>query len=130
MTPEKKILVIEDDPQMRKLLIRMLELDGYAVLAASNGVEGLWTFKNRSPDLVITDMNMPVKGGDDTIRILRLWSPEAKIIAISGADLLPEALASGASVFFAKPFHPAELTECVARCIAEAEAAEQESPIG
>ena len=98
--------------------------DRYRCAGAADGLEGLRTFRTLQPDLVITDLIMPVKEGLDTIRLLRTWSPEAKIIAISGGgrvantDLLAEAAVLGASVVIAKPFEPDELIVKVSNCLA------------
>jgi CheY-like chemotaxis protein len=120
----KKILVIDDDPLVRRTIERILQKSGYQVHLAADGVEGLRTFRTLQPDLVITDIIMPVKEGLDTIRLLRTWSSDARIIAISGGtrvtntDLLAEAAVLGASVVIAKPFDPDELLVKVSYCLA------------
>ena len=120
----QKILLIDDDPLVRRTIERILQKNGYQVHLATDGLEGLRTFRTLQPDLVITDLIMPVKEGLDTIRLLRTWSPEAKIIAISGGgrvantDLLAEAAVLGASVVIAKPFEPDELLVKVSNCLA------------
>jgi DNA-binding response OmpR family regulator len=120
----QKILLIDDDPLVRRTIERILQKNGYQVYLAADGLEGLRTFRTLQPDLVITDLIMPVKEGLDTIRLLRTWSPEAKIIAISGggrvanADLLLEAAVLGASMVIAKPFEPDELLVKVSNCLA------------
>jgi CheY-like chemotaxis protein len=83
----------------------------------------LQVFPNLQPDLVITDIVMPVKGGLDTIRELHASAHGAKIIAISGGnrlrdkDFQDEATALGAAAFVAKPFEPEELLAEVAHCL-------------
>ena len=120
----QKILVIDDDPLVRRTIERILRKSGYQVHLAADGLEGLRTFRTLQPDLVITDIIMPVKEGLDTIRLLRTWSPDAKIIAISGGarvantDPLAEAAVLGASVVIAKPFEPGELLVKVSACLA------------
>jgi two-component system, chemotaxis family, chemotaxis protein CheY len=120
----QKILLIDDDPLVRRTIERILQKNGYDVHLAADGLEGLRTFRTLQPDLVITDLIMPVKEGLDTIRLLRTWSPEAKIIAISGggrvanSDLLAEAAVLGASVVIAKPFEADELLVKVSNCLA------------
>ncbi len=119
------ILVIDDDPQMRRMLARILQGAGHEVQLAANGLEGLRAFRTLRPDLVITDIVMPVKEGLDTILLLRSWCPEAKIIAISGGsrighkDYLAEATELGASAIIAKPFRSEELLAKVAHCLAD-----------
>ena len=120
----QKILVIDDDMFVRRTIERVLQKSGYHVHVAADGLEGLRTFRTVQPDLVITDIIMPVKEGLDTIRLLRTWSPDTKIIAISGGsrtankDLLREAAELGASVVIAKPFEPDELLVKVSNCLA------------
>jgi two-component system response regulator PilR (NtrC family) len=81
-----RILVIDDDDQVRDVLRLMLEHDGYVVDEASNGYDGVKCFQEKNADLVITDILMPGMGGVQTIMELRLISPEVKVIAISGGD--------------------------------------------
>jgi CheY-like chemotaxis protein len=117
------ILVIDDDPALRRMIERVLRRGGHEVELAENGIAGLHAFRRRKPDLVITDILMPVKEGLDTIRLLRDWAPELKIVAISGGsprggkDPVAAALEFGATSFVAKPFEPAALLDEVARCL-------------
>jgi CheY-like chemotaxis protein len=119
----QRILVIDDDPFVQRTIVRVLRKTGYDVHAAADGLEGLREFRNLQPDLVITDIVMPVKEGLDTIRMLRSWSPGAKIIAISGGnrlasrDFLVEATALGAAAVIAKPFELDELLDRVSHCL-------------
>jgi len=78
------ILVIEDDVQVRALLKKLLESEGYTVLEAENGNIGIRLYHENSVDVVITDLIMPEKEGIETIRELRKIAPQIKIIAISG----------------------------------------------
>ena len=84
-TPDRKsILVIDDEESIRKVLRAILEREGYRVLEASDGNEGLKQFTATPTDLVITDLIMPEKEGIETIRELREKFPDVKIIAVSG----------------------------------------------
>jgi len=86
-----RILVIDDDDQVRDVLRQMLEHEGYEVEDASDGSAGLQLFREKGIDLVITDILMPGMGGVETIMELRLLSPSVKVIAISGGDhIAPE----------------------------------------
>jgi two-component system, OmpR family, response regulator RegX3 len=86
-----RILVIDDDEQVREVLSLMLEHEGYDVITAANGLDGVNLYKENGADLVITDILMPGMGGVQTIMELRLISPEVKVIAISGGDqIAPE----------------------------------------
>lgn len=88
MNTPKRILVIDDEPTAVDLLRRILELDGYEVLEAANGIEGLELFRHNACDLVITDMVMPKKDGLQIILDLRDNYPDLPIIAISGGGTI------------------------------------------
>lgn len=80
----RKILIIDDDEQMRNLLCRAMEYAGFEVEAAADGRKGLRLFEENFYDLVITDLIMPEQEGMETITFLSKNYPEVKIIAISG----------------------------------------------
>jgi two-component system, chemotaxis family, chemotaxis protein CheY len=113
------ILVIDDDPLVRRTIERILQRRGYRVCLAADGSQGLQEFRCARPDLVITDIVMPVMEGLEMIKRLRRCSASAKIIAISGGnpgskgDLLAAAMALGASAAMVKPFAPEELLSMV-----------------
>jgi CheY-like chemotaxis protein len=124
----KRILVIDDDEQMRLLLCKMLSQSGYDVIDASDGREGIELFYQQRPDLVITDIFMPEKEGLQVIRELRKGCPDVKIIAISGGGskigkfpALPLAEQLGAMSVLAKPFLRKELVEMVRKTLGEVE---------
>ncbi|MGD9022496.1 MAG: response regulator [Deltaproteobacteria bacterium] len=79
-----KILVIDDEEQIRVVFKEMLARLGYEVLEAATGEDGLALQREKAADLVITDIIMPHKEGLETIRELRQEFPEVKIIAMSG----------------------------------------------
>ena len=79
------ILCIDDDGFYRGVLRRMLQDDGHQVVEAANGDEGLECFRNRQPDLVVTDMRMPGFDGGQVICKLREMSKTIPILAVSGA---------------------------------------------
>jgi CheY-like chemotaxis protein len=80
-----RILVIDDDDQVRSMLKHTLEKEGHQVTEAPDGKTGLRLFQQmETPDLIITDIIMPEIGGIDTIVALRALNPDVKIIAISG----------------------------------------------
>ncbi|MDM8522256.1 response regulator [Desulfococcaceae bacterium HSG8] len=114
------ILVIDDDPQIREVLKKLLETSGYDVVAAADGGEGVKLFYEKSPDLIITDIIMPEKEGIEIIRDLKKKNPEIKIIAMSGggkyvdSDMcLTVAKKLGAKYVFSKPVKKKELIEAI-----------------
>ena len=118
-----KILVIEDDLEIRQMIQRLLETEGYEVLAAEDGVQGMESFLTCAPDMVITDLYMPRMKGVEAIRKIRRIDADAKIIAMSGggpsspASLLKGARKAGATETLAKPFDPVELLSAVHRLV-------------
>ncbi len=116
----ERVLVIDDDTQMRYLVTQILEREGHKVTAACDGEEGLLLFEQEKPDLVITDIVMPKTEGLKAIRQMILLDNSTPIIAISGGgrhfngqDLLPLAKMFGAKATLAKPFTKAELIQVV-----------------
>jgi DNA-binding response OmpR family regulator len=104
-----KILIIDDEAPIRKMLKKLLERNDYEVLEASDGNQGIKLFNEHEPDLIITDLIMPDKEGLETIRELKKSNPDVPIIAISGGGITdPKMYLNLASKFgavrtFAKP---------------------------
>lgn len=106
-----RILVIDDNRDMRDLLRAVLEGDGYAVEVAVDGEEGLRAQSARPADVVITDIFMPNRDGLETIARLRAEYPHVKVLVISGggdvvrgANYLSTAREIGAHAVLPKPF--------------------------
>jgi len=86
----KRILVIDDEELILNFLKDLLVEEGFEVLTAANGEEGLALFDTNPADLVITDIIMPVKDGLDTILELKKKAPELPVIAISAGGNIPK----------------------------------------
>lgn len=118
-----RILVIEDDDDVRDLLRQILERSGYEVEEASDGVEGIKRYREKQSDLIITDIIMPRKEGIETITDLRIEFPDVKVIAISGGGRLgPEpylevAKGFGANRIIMKPFTSGEILGAVSELL-------------
>jgi CheY-like chemotaxis protein len=111
------ILVIDDDPQMRRLIARILMGASHAVREAADGRKGLALVREQRPDLVVCDLVMPDMEGIETILTLRSENAGLPIIAISGGNdplYLNAASKLGASASLGKPFSPDELLNLVA----------------
>jgi serine phosphatase RsbU (regulator of sigma subunit) len=103
---EARVLVIDDDAQLRKEIKDYLEDTGFVILEAKNGKEGLDIFKQEKPDLVVSDLQMPVMSGLEVLRTITKDSPETPIVAISepgGLDDVISALRIGAWDYLTKP---------------------------
>ena len=113
------ILIIDDDIEILEIYREILQREGYDVLAASDGAQGIKLCRDQEVDLVITDIIMPEKEGLETIMELRRDLPDVKIIAMSGGgqigaeEYLPLAEKLGAQHTLDKPFTPKELLEAI-----------------
>jgi CheY-like chemotaxis protein len=116
-----RILVIDDDPDMRALLEQTLKSAGHEVALAADGREGLEQYRAKPAGLVITDLYMPNQGGLETIMELRRRFPEVVIIAISGkpeaGTMLSIAQKLGAVEVLQKPFVADELLAAVGKAL-------------
>ena len=118
-----QILLIDDHDTFRKMARIMLVTAGYEVHEASNGQIGLTVYRQQHIDLVITDIVMPETEGLETIMKLLRHNPQARIIAMSGADEIPgsylqSALLFGARRVLRKPFTLDELLTAVREVLA------------
>ena len=117
------ILVIEDDSDYRTMISDMLELAGYKVIEAEDGEIGARLYREKKPDVTITDLIMPNKEGIELVMELTAEFPDARIIAISGGGKLPPeifleaAKELGAKSFLRKPFKRKELIAAVEECL-------------
>lgn len=106
-----EILIIDDEPQIRKLLEINLESNDYKVLHASTGKEGILMAANHPPDLILLDLGLPDKSGHEILKELRIWYNKAIImlsVQNSETDIVT-ALDNGATDYLTKPFRTAEL---------------------
>jgi CheY-like chemotaxis protein len=113
------ILVIDDDPQICDVLVQALQNEGHQVRSALNGEEGIRSYRQQLPDLVLLDILMPEKEGLETILDLRREFPHVIIIAMSAAseaakiNLLELAQRLGAQYRLSKPFQLKTVIELV-----------------
>jgi CheY-like chemotaxis protein len=112
-----RILVVDDEPDQRFMLRRILERAGHEVIDAGDGAAALRAVRERPPDLVVTDMMMPVMDGAELIRSLRSEPATAAIpiLAASGDGHL----AAEADAVIAKPYSPGHLTAAANSLLSE-----------
>jgi two-component system NtrC family response regulator len=109
---KQKILIIDDDTSLRRVLEYNLQEEGYQVQTAASGEEGLYWFGQSQPNLVITDMNMPGMDGLMVLKSIKERSPETLVIIITAfgtVDVAVEAMKTGAHDYITKPFNRDEL---------------------
>jgi len=120
---EKTILVIDDALGVRLMLQTLLQSAGYQVITGEEGQSALEAAWSHKPDLIITDMDMPINDGYKTIQMFRM-DPEvqAPVIVVSGVVDARDAklvLDAGASAFFRKPVDQAALLAKIAELLPE-----------
>ena len=123
------ILVVDDEPNVRKVLGAMLEQAGYLTTRAATGDEALGLVRAQDPDLVITDLKMPGMDGLDLLRRLKEGFPEIPVILLTAhgtVEAAVEAMKQGALDFLAKPFDKTRVLEIVAKGLGQAERARAE----
>ncbi len=123
----RRIMVVDDDAGIRRVLHILLSRAGYQVSQARDGVEALRLWRDAGSDLVITDLHMPEKDGIEMIIELLSYNPDVRIIAMSGGgqtkrlDLLGNAALLGAVHTIEKPFTLSEMMNTVRRALAGAD---------
>jgi len=120
------VLLVEDEHALRRLVAAFLQGEGYAVVEAEDGPDGVERFGNSGPfDLAILDLNLPGFSGVEVARHMLSTRADQKILICSAA-IVPESedalLAMGVSDFLTKPYHPAVLKAHVARMLRSAAA--------
>lgn len=110
-TPKPLILIVDDEPQIRRLLTVTLEANGYRVLSATTGQEGLVLAAQHRPALIILDLGLPDLPGQEVLNRLREWSSAPVVILSVQGDEKGKvsALDAGADDYVTKPFNTEEL---------------------
>ncbi len=113
-----KILIAEDEPDIRELVLFMLRFAGYEVIAATNGEEAVQTASREKPDLILLDVRMPRMTGYDACRLMKanpaLRDVPIVFLSAKGQEAeIQSGLDAGAEEYLLKPFSPAELTNRV-----------------
>lgn len=130
MSSTIEILVIDDEPQIRKLLNITLQSNDYKVKEAFNAREGLSMAANHPPDLILLDLGLPDESGHIVLEKLREWYTKPIIILSvqSNEEDIVSALDSGANDYLVKPFRTGELLARI-RSLLRSSSTESENPI-
>jgi CheY-like chemotaxis protein len=123
-TPKYRILVVDDDPSIREIMARVLEGIGYNVSTAEHGFDALLQLRMVTPDVIISDLNMPQMSGFEFLSVVRRRFPGIPVVAVSGAYESRDDVPGGviADAFYAKGQHLGELLRTVAELIRTAPA--------
>lgn len=120
----KNILIIEDDKEIRNVLVEILKEEGFAVDSADNGQQGLDMIKKKDFDVIVTDLVMPTIGGMEVLRETKRLRPQTHVILITAfatVDNAVEAMKAGASDYITKPFRIDDVQTKIRKVLAEAE---------
>ncbi len=109
--PANIVLLIEDEPKIKRFLRAGFELQGYTVIEAENGADGLKSATFNAPDIIILDLNLPDLHGSEVLERIRSWSNVPVIILsiVANEDEKVRLLQAGADDYVVKPFGMAEL---------------------
>jgi two-component system response regulator (stage 0 sporulation protein F) len=112
----RKILIIEDDPELLGLMRHVMERDGYLVYCAANGPDGILRNTQENPDLIILDLHMPEMDGIETLRIIRESDDSVLVVILTGyasPDTIRAAADLNVSEYLSKPFENQELVSVI-----------------
>ena len=116
-TPPRTILIVDDDPLFREYLRELLGQQGYAIVEAADGREGLKLYERHRPALVMLDILMPERDGIDCLHEIRKQNQEAIIFTMTAGEWGPQNSRSaqllGAKRTFLKPIDPARLLAAI-----------------
>jgi len=127
---KKQVLIVDDEPNLRKILAAQLSRDGYDVLLAEDGEQGLSLLREHHIDLVVTDLKMPKVDGMTLLREALAEQPELPIVMITAhgtVDTAVEALKLGAFDYLTKPFDKDEVRQIVGKALKTRELAGEEA---
>ncbi len=119
MDNQKKIMVVDDNEHIRLLLKSLLESNGYEVILAEDGLEGMEKLRNETMDLILLDIRLPYVSGIGLIKIAKEHKPGIPIICMTGYGASPETIAQEECVemVFSKPFSNQELLEAIRKLL-------------
>lgn len=129
-TPEKegttvtkvpRVLIVDDDPEMRALLLDVLKGEGFETAEAKDGAEAVLALRAKRFDIILMDKNMPGPSGLDLLPGLRRVCPNSPIIMMTAFGDVPsymEAMEKGAVEFLFKPFRMEELKAAISKALA------------
>jgi signal transduction histidine kinase len=115
------LLYVEDDVATRVMVTKLLEKSGFHCIVAENGLDGLELYRRHLPEVVLSDIMMPVMSGLEMARAIRADFPEAQFIfmtAVGGSKFILEAIDIGVSQYVVKPVELPKLLAAISHCVA------------
>lgn len=115
-----KILIVDDSRTSRRILRNLLIEEGYDVVEAENGEEGIQKYKDENPDMVTMDITMPVMDGLQALKEIKDFDSAAKVIMVTAAgqeSKVMEAVKLGAAEFVTKPFEKDKIVDTVRKVV-------------
>lgn len=122
MAKATSVLVVDDDPEMRALVLDVLRNEGYEVVEAKDGTEAVLALRAREFDVILMDKNMPGPSGLDLLPGFQRVSPRSRIIMMTAFGDVPsymEALEKGAVEYLFKPFRMEEMKAAIQKALGE-----------
>ena len=126
------VLIVDDDQRLLKMLRRTLAYEGFDVLTATDGQEGLDQVRTHHPDIIILDWMMPEMEGIETVKVLRTEDNRTMVLMLTARDAIEnrvEGLESGADDYLVKPFAPEELVARVHALLRRSETQQEKGPL-
>jgi len=118
---ERRILIVEDHPTMREAMRLVLEGEGFVIEEAADGQTALAAIRDRPPDLLFLDLNIPGVSGPEVLRVVKAdpsFGGRVIIVTATGEEGRAAALRLGADEYFTKPFSPTALLRTVEQVLA------------
>ncbi|MFZ3172501.1 MAG: response regulator [Carboxydocellales bacterium] len=115
-----KILIVDDAAFMRLRVAKLLTENGYEVLEAGDGQEGVEQYKNNKPDMVLMDITMPIMDGITAVQEIKKHDPNAVVVmcsALGQQTMVMNSVKAGAKDFIVKPYQPEKILETIKRFI-------------
>ena len=112
----RKILIIDDEQDLREAMTEVIETAGYRAISASNGADGVRLNELENPDIIVLDLRMPGMDGIETLRRIRKQDSEVSVVILTangGTDTIREAVGLTVSEYLSKPFENPEFVELI-----------------
>lgn len=120
MVKSPSVLVVDDDPEMRALILDVLQQEGYEVVEAKDGAEAVRALRSRDFDIILMDKNMPGPTGLDLLPGLQRVCPHSRVIMMTAFGDVPsymEAVEKGAAEYLFKPFRMEEMKAAIRKAL-------------